>query len=442
MKQVHLVVPYMREQNKDILLDAYRPMNVILHPIMFEDEPIEFRESWIFPCVIPMSKKQDFGTMEVQNVKRNWFIEHEPIIDDDYYVAVDDDDMYESGVFDEIKKMDDDIVIISMKRGNQTPKNVTPDRKYPTNTLLAHPDNVKVGDISNQQSFVKGNIFKKYLYDDQEHCADGRLAVRRKDAGEQIAYRPDLFALFNFYEPGRWEKGLQVSFGVMVNDPLRLNMVLQQSKFPKNTKCHFIKNPESATKGLNFLLDKIAGDGADVGILTHQDMYYGAGWIDQVKDQLSKLPDNWLCAGIIGKDMQGRIAGQFHDMRIPLDFNTKHIHKFPQPACCFDECCLIFNMKKGFRFEESFEGFDLYGTLCVLEAWEAGCSAWVIDAYAQHYCMRSFGWYPSDLFIENYKMLYDKYKNIRVDSTALGLPPDGELIFETSAAIGEEKKVA
>jgi hypothetical protein len=171
-------------------------------------------------------------------------------------------------------------------------------------------------------------------------------------------------------------------------------------------------------------------------------MYYGAGWIDQVKDQLSKLPDNWVVAGIIGKDMQGRIAGQFHDMRIPLDFNTKHIHEFPQPACCFDECCLIFNMKKGFRFEESFEGFDLYGTLCVLEAWEAGCSAWVIDAYAQHYCMRSFEWYPDDLFVQNFKRLYERFKNIRVDSTALGLPPDGELIFETSAAIGEEKKVA
>ena len=37
MTQVHLIMPYMRAQNKEVLLDAYRPMNVILHPIMFAD---------------------------------------------------------------------------------------------------------------------------------------------------------------------------------------------------------------------------------------------------------------------------------------------------------------------------------------------------------------------------------------------------------------------
>ena len=234
----------------------------------------------------------------------------------------------------------------------------------------------------------------------------------------------------------------KISFGVMVNDLLRLDMVLKQSQIPKGLKLHFIQNPGSATKGLNLLLDKIEADGADVGILTHQDMYYPAGWIEQVKDQLSKLPESWVVCGIIGKDMQGRIAGQFHDMRIPLDFNTRHIHDFPQPACCFDECTLIFNMKKGFRFDESFEGFDLYGTLCVLQTWESGGSAWVIDAFAEHYCMRPFSWHPDDLFIRNYKRLYDRFQGIRVDSTALGLPPDGEVIFETSAALGEDRKVA
>ena len=233
---------------------------------------------------------------------------------------------------------------------------------------------------------------------------------------------------------------MKILFGALVNDPLRLNMVLQQSRIPKSIKCHFIRNPESATKGLNLLLDRISEDGADVAVLSHQDMFYGAGWIDQLKDQIAKLPDSWVVCGIIGKDMQGRIAGQFHDMRVPLDFNTHHLHEFPQPACCFDECCLIFNMKKGFRFDESFDGFDLYGTLCVLEAWEMGGSAFVVDAYAEHYCMRPFTWVPSELFCNNYKRLYDRFKNIRVDSTALGLPPDGEVIFETSAGI--EDKVA
>lgn len=234
---------------------------------------------------------------------------------------------------------------------------------------------------------------------------------------------------------------LKVSFGVMVNDPLRLDMVLKQSQLPKSIKCHILNNPESATKGLNLLLAKCETDGADVAILTHQDMYYRSGWLDQVKEQVGKLPKSWTVVGIIGKDMKGRVAGQFHDRRIPLDFNTQHIHDFPQPACCMDECCIIVNLKKGFRFDESFDGFDLYGTLCVLQAWEAGGSAWILDAYAEHYCMRPFTWYPDDLFVKNYKRLYDKFKGIRVDSTALGLPEDGEVIFETSASIGEAKAV-
>jgi hypothetical protein len=258
-----------------------------------------------------------------------------------------------------------------------------------------------------------------YAYAREHHDA-------RKIVTQYLVERPDI----------------KISFGVMVNDPLRLDMVLKQSELPKSLKCHRLDNPESATKGLNLLLEKCEEDGADVAILTHQDMFYRSGWLNQVKEQLRKLPDSWVAAGIIGKDMQGRIAGQFHDMRIPLDFNTMHLHEFPQPACCFDECCIIVNLKKGFRFDESYEGFDLYGTLVVLQTIEQGGTAWILDAFCEHYCLRNFSWAPDDLFVRNYKRLYDRCKTIRVDSTALGLPPDGELRFETSAARLSEEVTA
>ena len=441
--QIHLIMPLWRKENVGILTAAYRPMRIMLHPIMFQDEAMDFNEPWIFPVVIPMDSK-DCEAAHPGTFKRNWFIENCQIFNDDYYVTVDDDDMYEPNVMSEIKAMDDDIVIISMKRGHKIPVQAVPHRRYPTNTLLACPDNVKISSISGQQSFVKGKIFKAHIFDDMSGTWDGEIAMHHNESGEQIAFRPDLFALFNFYEPGRWEKGLNVSFGTMVNDPLRLDMVLKQSQIPRSeyVNFHFIQNPESATKGLNFLLDKIDAEGSDVAILVHQDMYFSAGWIEKVKIKLAELPDSWVVAGIIGKDMDGLICGQFHDMRIPLDFDTSHVHTFPQAACCFDECVIMVNMASRFRFDESFEGFDLYGTLCVLEAWEMGGTAWVIDAYAEHYCMRPFSWHPDDLFVQNYKRLYDRFKNIRVDSTALGLPPDGRVRFETSAAIGEEKKVA
>lgn len=443
-KTVHIIIPFSRPENKDKLIEAYRPMNVILHLLMFDNELTDFPdEPWIKPLMIPMSS-DECNVLMPGTFKRNKFIKGCGIIDDDYYVTADDDDMYEPNVFDEIRKMDDDIVIISMKRGHRMPKGVKPPRDYPTDTLFAAPENVSLGEISAQQSFVKGKIFKEHLHNEAFHCWDGELAVHHKESGEQIAYRPDLFALFNYYEPGRWDHGQpKVVFGCMVNDPQRFSMVLRQSQL--NSPLMFVSNPESATKGLNILLEKAKKESADICCLVHQDMYFRSGWVDQLRSQIKMMPDSWVVAGPIGKDASGLICGKFHDMRIPDHFNTSDIHGFPHLACCFDEAVIIVNMKKGFRFDESLTGFDLYGTLCCLQAWEMGGTAWVIDCFCEHFCMRPFTWSPDSLFVENYKMLHDRFSaKWKLDSTALGLSPDAEerleqiRAFMTSAAPEKE----
>lgn len=244
-----------------------------------------------------------------------------------------------------------------------------------------------------------------------------------------------------FYDP-------KFSFGVMINDAQRFNTILGKSVLPG--KVHYVMNPESATKGLNQLLETIENEGADIAVLAHQDMYFRQGWLVSVRNQLVALPDSWLVAGIIGKDMQGRICGNLHDMRMVDHFNTTRIvddktgnliHSFPEPAACFDECVLIINMKKGFRFDESLDGFDLYGTLSCLQAWEANQTTWIIDAFAEHYCLRPFSWMPGDDFRARYKMLYDRWneKFGIIDSTVLPSKSDmkGFVIenkrFETSA---------
>jgi hypothetical protein len=190
---------------------------------------------------------------------------------------------------------------------------------------------------------------------------------------------------------------------------------------------HFVKRPESATKGLNKLLDIIDGECADIAILTHQDMHYQADWLPQVRVQLAKLPDDWVIAGIIGKDMHGNLCGHFRDTRIPQIWDTSDVHSFPVPASCFDECCLIVNMRSGFRFDEGLDGFDLYGSLAVLQARaDMGGSAWVIDAYAEHYCLRPFTWRPDEKFVAGFKWLWVKYHDRgRVDTTAIGIAEEG-----------------
>jgi len=216
---------------------------------------------------------------------------------------------------------------------------------------------------------------------------------------------------------------LKFSFGALVNDIVRLDMVLRKSELDPTLPCHIIKTPSCATVGMNKLLGLFEKDGADVGVLTHQDMFYRNGWLKQVEEQIKLLPPSWIVAGIIGKDMDGAICGKFHDMRVPLCFNTEDMHTFPHPASCFDECCILVNMKKGFRFDQRLRGFDLYGTLAVCQAWEMGGTAWIIDAYAEHYCMRPFTWFPDKQFEAGFKWLHEKFPNApRIDTTVLGVP--------------------
>jgi SAM-dependent methyltransferase len=223
---------------------------------------------------------------------------------------------------------------------------------------------------------------------------------------------------------GQTRRNMKVGFGCLVNDPMRLDMVLKQSEIdPVKYPCHIINMPETAVKGLNRLLGILEQEGHDVAVLTHQDMYYRAGWVEQLKDRLRELPESWVVAGIIGKDMDGAICGRVHDMRIPVHFSTSH--KLPHPAACFDECCIIVNLKKGFRFNEGLQGFDLYGTLAVLQSWEMGGTAWVIDCFAEHYCMRSFDWFPGKDFEHAFKWLHENYPAAiapRIDTTVLGVP--------------------
>lgn len=198
-------MPFSRHHLKKTLEDAYRPMNIIWHPIVFENEAMVsvFNEPWIEPVIIPGdAPPNDFISVGARKI--NHFIQHNVIVDEDYYCIPSDDDMYEAGVFDKIKTFNDEVVIISLKRGHKIPDGVNIDKRYPTSTLLAHPDNVKVGGISGEQYFVKGYIFKCLKFEPNQ-CTDGQVAEYLK-ANHEIRYEPDLYALFNYYEPGRWNK--------------------------------------------------------------------------------------------------------------------------------------------------------------------------------------------------------------------------------------------
>ncbi len=206
-----------------------------------------------------------------------------------------------------------------------------------------------------------------------------------------------------------------IAFGCIYNNIKRLDLILMKSNIG-NIPCFTVFDPETATQGLNTLLDTIDKSGATIGILTHSDMHYKQHWLPQFQKQIEKLPKDWVIAGIVGKDEDGKLCGRFHDMSSPLWIVSDH--KFPVRCSCIDECTIIVNMKSGFRFEEM-EGFDLYGTYACLRANEIG-SAWIIDAWAEHYCTRFFGqWEPNATFKKMWNWIYNRFPEKRLESTVL-----------------------
>jgi hypothetical protein len=422
-RDIHLLIPFYRKENQQALISDYGKMAVkpIIHPIMFEDEAIDWPdEPWIRPSVIPM-KSTEVNIPYPGTFKRNWFLRNIEIYDDDFYVCADDDDMYETAVFEEAQWSPEDILIISMKRGNHIPRDAEEVRRYPTSTLFAKPDKVQIREISGQQCFICGRLMRGITLNEMSGVWDGEMIVELNEQRERMGFRSDLYALFNYYEKERWTPPFKIGFGAMVNNENRFDMVLKQSEL-KGFPLEIITYPDSATRGLNKLLDRMEAKGIEIAVLSHQDVFFRSYWINQMREQIELLPDNWIVAGVIGKDMDGKICGKMQDMRMPIAFNTSHWE--PQPASCFDEVIIIVNMKSGFRFDESLPGFDLYGTLAVCQAWEMGGSAWIISAFVEHYCSRSFEWFPNRDFEESFLWLHKRFsKGVaeRIDTTVLGV---------------------
>ena len=208
MKNIHVVTALSRLNLVHTLIEHYARLDVVWHPVMFIDESVKvdriiYELDWIQPHVM----HQTFEPNVSKNgyMKKNAFIKDFPIINNDYYCILDDDDMVEKETIDKIRYMDEDVIFISMKRGHQVPAGLPEIRRYPISTLEAKVENVGLGRIGQQQYFVKGKIFKKLCFDVNDHCADGQMAIWLKEHYE-IEYQPQLYALFNYFEEGRWNK--------------------------------------------------------------------------------------------------------------------------------------------------------------------------------------------------------------------------------------------
>ena len=197
MSKVHIVMPFSRKDMLPKLLKIYGKNP--LHLLMFENQYVDWDAEWAKPIIVnPCPPSEDYCYYKI-----NQFIKTQKIEDNDYYWCMCDDDSIESNVISKLKKMKDDVVFISMKRGYQIPAACK--YQHPTTTLIAKPENVRVNVFGIQQMVVKGKIFKTLKFDTQKSNADGWMGIYLKEH-YPVHYEPDLFVLFNYFEPGRWDK--------------------------------------------------------------------------------------------------------------------------------------------------------------------------------------------------------------------------------------------
>ena len=88
-----------------------------------------------------------------------------------------------------------------MKRGTENKKDFY--NNHPMNTLYAKPENIAICHVGIEQIFIKGKILKRMEFENHEY-ADGKIAVELHQR-YKCQFMPDVYALFNYLEPGRYE---------------------------------------------------------------------------------------------------------------------------------------------------------------------------------------------------------------------------------------------
>lgn len=173
-----------------ILLDSDNPTNI--------DK--EEKDHWIRFYRIEMEKtEQDKG-----HVILNKFFEIGNIQDSERYNILCDDDAYSRNFFTNLDFIDYEVIICSMERGHNIPSGLDPKRAHPTNKLWACKENLVLGGVGMEQIILSGRILKKYRIPTQ-HFGDGIFIINIAREN-RVKFAPEIVALFNYFEPGRWNK--------------------------------------------------------------------------------------------------------------------------------------------------------------------------------------------------------------------------------------------
>jgi len=199
--KIHVLTPFYRVYLAPTLIHYLEPMGIEWYPVMTPSELYPFNKSWIHPIYmdseLPPKAKCCY--------KFNVFLEQQKVVDDDYYVFMCDDNMYEPGFFDVIRLQTAKIVICSLYRGDTIPDDGASERHSPTTLKAIKHGDIRPGNIDYAQYIIKGELFKTHPFNVFIGRTDG-IYIRNLsiEYPNDIAFIPDLYAWLNYFQVGRY----------------------------------------------------------------------------------------------------------------------------------------------------------------------------------------------------------------------------------------------
>jgi hypothetical protein len=123
----------------------------------------------------------------------------------------------------------------------------------------------------------------------------------------------------------------------------------------------------------------------DLLVFAHQDVYFPAGWLNEVQngiDVLSKIDPNWGVLGVIGRRDSGAVVGFMYDGTCKTILGNEF--DGGREVKSLDEVVLILRKSSGLLFDPKIGGFHMYGTDICLEARRQRKKCYAIAAFCIH----------------------------------------------------------
>jgi hypothetical protein len=129
----------------------------------------------------------------------NQWLSTSPVVREDRYVFLCDDDWLPEGFFEAVDKSEAPVVIVSMNRGQH-------DKFHPAWPLVAAPENLHYGYFGFEQGVVTGaaleDLRKEFAVNLSGHNEDVIFEMVKRFPTD---YLPAVFVYFNALEAGRWD---------------------------------------------------------------------------------------------------------------------------------------------------------------------------------------------------------------------------------------------